>query len=104
MSVPRPKNTITISARKNSNTSFNLWSSNDFFTENKEVVFEHDEYGISFRTTSIDDTKNVRPVYLNNYKGKNKSYSLCVYNETIKTGVFYLDEEESDCDKVVFNY
>ena len=96
----RLENSIKVSARKNYPTSFNLWSSNDFFRDNKEVVFENDEWGFSFRVASIDDVKGIRAIYDNS----KTSYSLGLYDADIKTGVFYVDEEESNDDKIVFNY
>jgi hypothetical protein len=100
MSELRPKNTIKVANRKNYATSFNLWSSNDFFRDNKEVVFESDDYGFSFRVASIDDVKGIRAIYDNS----KTSYSLGLYDADIKTGVFYVDEEESNEDILVFNY
>jgi hypothetical protein len=100
MSELRPKNSIKVSSRENYPTSFNLWSSNDFFRDNKEVVFENDEWGFSFRIASIDDVKGIRAVYDNS----KSSYSLGLYDTNINTGVFYVDEEESNEDKIVFSY
>ena len=64
------------------------------------VVFENDEWGFSFRIASIDDEEGIRAVYDNS----KSSYSLGLYNTNINTGVFYVDEEESNEDKIVFSY
>ena len=100
MNTIRPSNTIKVSSRKNYPTSFNMWSSNDFFRDNKEVVFESDDYGFSFRVASIDDTEGIRPIYDNS----KTSFSLGVFNVDIKNGVFTIDKEESNEDIIYFNY
>ena len=100
MNEIRPKNTIKVSARKNYPTSYNMWSSNDFFRDNKEVVFENDEWGFSFRVASIDDVKGIRPIYDNS----KTSYSLGVQDVELENGVFYVDEEESNEDILIFYY
>jgi hypothetical protein len=93
-------NRIKVSPKKNYTSSHTIWSSNQFFRDNKEVVFEHDEYGITFRVPSIEDEHSRRNVYPNGLAG----FTLSVYDVDLKQGTFYLDVEESDCDRVVFNY
>lgn len=95
----RPASTIRIGSRKNYPNSFNIWTANDFFAENKEVVFEHDEWGVSFRIASIADTQT-RKVYNNN----DKSYVINVFEVNLIEGVLTLDEEESTEDQIFFNY
>lgn len=95
----RPANTIRIGSRKNYPNSYSIWTSNDFFAENKELVFEHDEWGISFRIASIADTQT-RKVYNNN----EKSFVINVFDVNLIEGVLTLDEEESTQDQIFFNY
>jgi hypothetical protein len=93
-------NSIRIARRKNYPNSYNIWTSHDFFKHNKEVIFEFDEWGVSFRAASISDETGHRTIYPNSKQG----YSLGVFDVDIKEGVFYIDEEESNEDKIYFNY
>lgn len=52
-------NDLTITQRKESTLGFNMYSSNPFFKNKKEVVISFDEWGVYFRTPSIDDENTI---------------------------------------------
>jgi len=95
----RPSNKIRIGSRKNYPSSYSIWTSNYFFKDNKEVVFDFDDWGVSFRIASIADTKT-----RNVYNNKDKSFIINVYDVNLTEGILILDEEESTEDQIFFNY
>ena len=92
-------NDLTITQRKESALGFNMYSSNPFFKNKKEVVISFDEWGVYFRTTSIDDENTI-----NIHKNGLKSYQVSIYNIDLKAGVLIYDQEESNEDEVCFFY
>ena len=91
--------TIKITPRKNYHQSFNLFTNHPFFRLHKELVFDHDEYGVSFRMPSIDDTDTI-----NVYENGLSCSSLNVFGKDIQHGILLFDEEYSGEDIVYFDY
>ena len=92
-------NDLTITQRKESDSGFNMFTSNPFFKNKKEVVISFDEWGVYFRTPSIDDDKTI-----NIHKNGLKSYQISIYNIDVKSGVLLYSQEESNEDEVCFFY
>ena len=90
---------LTITQRKDSQQGFNLYSSNLFFKNKKEVVFDYDDWGVYFRIPSIDDDNTI-----NIHKNGLNSYQVSIYNVDLTVGNLILDESESNEDEIYFNY
>ena len=91
--------TLKITPRKNYHQSFNLFTNHPFFRLHKELVFDHDEWGVSFRVPSIDDTESI------NVHENGLSCSLLnVFGKDIQHGILLYDDDYSDDDHVYFTY
>lgn len=94
------ENKLKITPLKNYNNCFGIYSSHPFFEDKDEVVFNHDEFGISFRSVSIDDVNTISV-----YKGEYKCYRLNLqYVDLQQYGYLTFDESESNEDQIYFNY
>tara|TARA_R110001632_G_scaffold27493_3_gene73784 strand:+ start:73 stop:357 length:285 start_codon:yes stop_codon:yes gene_type:complete len=91
--------TLKITPRKNYHQSFNLFTNHPFFRLHEELVFDHDEWGVSFRVPSIDDTDTIK-VYENGLSCS----SLNVFGKDIQHGILLYDEDYSDDDTIYFTY
>lgn len=91
---------ITIGLKKNSIETFNLWGSHEFFKNNKDVIFEADEYGMRFIVPGIDNHKKTTAVCKN---GK-CCHVMTVTSEFITNGKYKIDLEESTEDVLIVNY
>lgn len=95
------KTELTISPLKHYNNCFGIYSSHTWFKDVEEVVFDHDEYGVSFRVVGIDDDINTLSVYSND----NGCYRLNLqYVDLHQYGRLLFDESESTEDQIYFNY
>ena len=93
-----PHKRIKVTQKKNLEQSYTIWCSHDFFTKNKEVVFEMDEWSYSFRVPSIDD-KNRRRVSDAGLTG----YTIAFSDSKLEEGYFEIDLEYCTEDKIVFS-
>ena len=91
--------TLKITPRKNYHQSFNLFTNHPFFRLHKELVFNHDEWGVSFSVPSIDDTDTI-----NVYENGLSCSSLNVFGKDIQHGILLFDDDYSDDDTVWFTY
>jgi hypothetical protein len=90
---------ITVT-RKKGVDSFNIYGNHQFFRLNREVVFCSDEYGFIIRVPSISDECTLNSVCPNG----ERSFVMNVRGKDLKSGVYQVDEEESNEDRIVINY
>ena len=92
--------TLKITPLKHYNNCFGLYTSHPFFIGKEEVVFTHDEYGLSFRSVGIDDVDTVS-VYTNEYNCHRMNLQ---YVDLHQYGVLTFNEEDSTEDEIYFDY
>ena len=88
-----------ITVKKTKTTSFKVYGNFDFFKKNRNIVFDFDDYGFSFRVPSISDDYTI----MVSKNGVNGSV-ITIPCEYLKTGRFKMNQDHSDEDKIVFDY
>ena len=92
--------TLKITPIKHYNNCFGVYSSHPFFNDKDEVVFSHDQYGVSFRVSGIDDVNTISV-----YSNDNGCHRLNLqYVDLYQYGVLTFDESDSTEDQIYFNY
>tara|TARA_R110002012_G_scaffold241693_2_gene415979 strand:+ start:3224 stop:3514 length:291 start_codon:yes stop_codon:yes gene_type:complete len=94
------KKDLTISPLRNYNNCFGIYTCNPWFKNKEEVVFSHDQYGVSFRVVGIDDVET-----LSVYSNDNGCYRLNLqYVDLHQYGRLVFDYEDSTEDQIYFDY
>ena len=93
------KKELTISPVKHYNNCFGIYTCNPWFEGKEEIIFTHDEYGVSFRVVGIDDDIDTVSVYAGEYE----SYRLNLqYVDLHQHGRLTFDHDDSTEDQILF--
>lgn len=91
---------ITIGLKKNYLETFFIWSSHEFFKNNKDIIFEADDFGFRFIVPSIDNQLKTTAVCKNGIS----CHAMTITSGFIKHGKYQIDLEESNEDQLIVNY